>query len=91
MVNENIYNKFFDPTGYKYYWLTSRAVYVYSDFASFGVRRVRDGIVGARGLFDSDGGGSGGRYGVRPVVTLKSDVTIEDIQKIGEQQEPTWE
>lgn len=91
MVNENIYNKFFDPTGYKYYWLSSRAVGVDSACTDFVVRRVNDGSVGAYGLFDSLGGEFGSCYGVRPVVSLKSDVTIEDIQKIGEQQEPTWE
>ena len=91
MVNENIYNKFFDPTGYKYYWLTSRAVDVGSDYTAFDVRSVNVGRVGAGALFYSDGDGNDYYFGVRPVVTLKSDVTIEDIQKIGEQQEPTWE
>ena len=91
MVNENIYNKFFDPTGYKYYWLTSRAVYVYSYSTDFHVRHVNYGGVGAHDLFYSYGTENDDFYGVRPVVTLKSDVTIEDIQKIGEQQEPTWE
>ena len=91
MVNENIYNKFFDPTGYKYYWLTSRAVYVGSGFTFFHVRIVGDGYVDSYYLFDSCGSENDGDSGVRPVVTLKSDVTIEDIQKIGEQQEPTWE
>ena len=91
MVNENIYNKFFDPTGYKYYWLTSRAVDVGSDYTAFDVRSVNVGRVGAGALFYSDGYEDDRCSGVRPVVTLKSDVTIEDIQKIGEQQEPTWE
>lgn len=91
MVNENIYNKFFDPTGDKHYWLTSRAVGVASYSAAFLVRDVDDGGVDTLNLFDSNGYEGGGCYGVRPVVTLKSDVTIEDIQKIGEQQEPTWE
>ena len=103
MVNENIYNKFFDPTGYKYYWLTSRAVRVGSGWTGFLVRYVHGGRVDAYDLFDSDGNVDAhdlfdsrllvvvNYYGVRPVVALKSDVTIEDIQKIGEQQEPTWE
>ena len=55
------------------------------------VQGEADGAVGAYSLFDSDGYEDDRFYGVRPVVALKSDVTIEDIQKIGEQQEPTWE
>ena len=91
MVNENIYNKFFDPTGDKHYWLTSRAVDVLQNYAHFSVRFVGYGGGGAGALFGSTGSEFDRCYGVRPVVTLKSDVTIEDIQKIGEQQEPTWE
>ena len=101
MVNENIYNKFFDPTGDKHYWLTSRAVCILVRYSrvvdvglgctNFVVRLVGNGYVDARILFGSNGYEDDDCYGVRPVVTLKSDVTIEDIQKIGEQQEPTWE
>ena len=89
MVSEDIYNKFFN-TGDKYYWLASRAVYVYSYDASFYVRRVRDGNVDARYLFYSYGSSDYDDCGVRPVVYLKSGITVDDVQMLGEQQEPSW-
>ncbi len=83
MVSEDIYNKFFN-TGDKYYWLASRAVDVYSNCASFYVRVVDGGDVGAGLLFNSDGYGLGHGYGVRPVVYLKSGITVDDVKMLGE-------
>ena len=89
MVSEDIYNKFFN-TGDKYYWLASRAVNVSSNNALFGVRGVYYGGVDADYLFYSRGDSYDLYYGVRPVVYLKSGITVDDVQMLGEQQEPSW-
>ena len=89
MVSEDIYNKFFN-TGDKYYWLASRAVNVGSYNAIFSVRSVDDGNVDAGILFYSYGRSYDHFCGVRPVVYLKSGITVDDVQMLGEQQEPSW-
>ena len=89
-VSEKIYNKFFN-TGSKYYWLASHAVNVDPYFACFYVRHVSIGIVRAGDLFDSGGYEYPDSYGVRPVVTLKSGVTKDNIEILAEQTEPTWQ
>ena len=83
MVSEDICNKFFN-TGDKYYWLASRAVNVDSGNAHFCVRYVRGGYVDAGNLFDSYGVSNSYGYGVRPVVYLKSGITVDDVQMLGD-------
>lgn len=89
-LDSNIYNKFFN-TEDKYYWLASRAVDVSSNLAHFFVRDVGNGDVDAYYLFDSCGYSYPLYYGVRPVVSLESGVTVDDLQILGEQQEPSWD
>ena len=60
------------------YWLSSRCVYCYSNFARFFVRRVYGGGVGNYHMFDSCGNADGLTCAFRPVVTLSSDVKIGD-------------
>ena len=72
----------------KSYWLASPAVGADSDGAYFGPGFVDVGGVGAGGgLFGSDGGWDAGSFGVRPVVYLESNITVEDLHKIDGQEE----
>ena len=72
----------------KSYWLASPAVYAYSGFATFGPGGVNDGGVDAGyGLFGSYGYWYAGSFGVRPVVYLESNITVEDLHKIDGQEE----
>ena len=72
----------------KSYWLASPAVDADSDDAYFGPGRVYDGDVGAvGGFFDSDGDWFAYSFGVRPVVYLESNITVEDLHKIDGQEE----
>ena len=75
----------------KAYWLASPGVYVNSSLAFFGPGAVYGG--GASSgyyLFDSDGYWNAFELAVRPVVSLKSDITEEEIQKIADKVEPEW-
>ena len=77
------------------YWLASRGVLARSGYAYFG-----PSVVGSGGgltyagcgsiMFDSGGGEDDDGFAVRPVVVLKSNVTAEDIQKIEDKTETTW-
>ena len=72
----------------KSYWLASPAVYAHSGYARFGPGFVGGGFVGAGGgLFDSDGDWLARSFGVRPVVYLESNITVEDLHKIDGQEE----
>ena len=83
----------------KAYWLASRGVSAYSDddYANFGPGFVYGGggmtIAGfGYDAFHSDGGEYDFSDGasVRPVVLLKSDITVEEIQKIADQPD-SWQ
>ena len=72
----------------KSYWLASPAVGAGSVLADFGPGRVYDGDVDAGGgLFISYGRWSAISFGVRPVVYLESNITVEDLHKIDGQEE----
>ena len=72
----------------KSYWLASPAVGAYSGYAYFGPGGVNGGYVGADYyLFSSDGFWGAGSCGVRPVVYLESNITVEDLHKIDGQEE----
>ena len=72
----------------KSYWLASPAVRASSGGAGFGPGIVDDGDVGAGdGLFCSDGYWDAYSFGVRPVVYLESNITVEDLHKIDGQEE----
>ena len=78
-----LYDILFARTGqtdgdYRYYWLASRAVYVGSDYCSWG----------PGGVYRGGAGSNGGCNAVRPVVYLKSDVTVDQLPKA---EEPTSE
>ena len=72
----------------KSYWLASPAVDADSDVAGFGPGGVAYGSVYAGYyLFDSYGNWNAGGFGVRPVVYLESNITVEDLHKIDGQEE----
>ena len=91
-TNTRAYETIFFKKQYnKYNWLASRSVSADSDCAGFCV-----GFVGVNrvymhgGMFDSDGRAREYYYAVRPVVSLKSDVTTDIIPKIADQEEQDW-
>lgn len=74
-----------------YYWVASRPVYVGSDVADWCLVFVYGGRVGAyHGLCNSDGYENGGAFCLRPVVSLPSSVTIEQVKKIEGEVTETW-
>ena len=95
-INERGYNMLFEGTtgdaNYaKSYWLASSGVYAYSGGTFFGPGIVSGGDVGSgNAMFYSDGSWGAVAFAVRPVVILKSDVTVEDVHKISDQTEQDW-
>ena len=83
---------FFKKQANKMNWLASRSVVVDSDCAGFCVGYVNDGDAGVnRIVFNSYGDeDSDFCYGVRPVVSLKPDVTTDTIPKIADQEDQDW-
>ena len=72
----------------KSYWLASPAVVARSGDAHFGPGCVINGGVYADGgLFCSSGYWDAFGFGVRPVVYLESNITVEDLHKIDGQEE----
>ena len=69
----------------KAYWLASPGVDVNSSFAGFGPGGVDDGAGPGDGGFSSYGGWYANRNAVRPVVSLKSDVTTAQVKKSANQ------
>ena len=94
--NKRLYDMIFYPSGNeqdkKEYWLASRCVGTNSDICYFYVGAVFEGAAGPEGsyLFYSSGNGRLRSYAVRPVVSLESNVSIDTIQKIEDQQEEDW-
>ena len=94
-VTKTIYNMLFKGTedyDEKPYWLASLGVFVDSSGAAFGPGAVYVGII-YRGfdLFYSGGRELNFGFAVRPVVSLKSGVTVDDIQVIsGTEDTETW-
>ena len=83
--NPTVYNLLFAGTEEsdnwaKSYWLASPGVNAYSSDADFGPGGVDDGYVsGNYDLFDSYGGWYANRYAVRPVVSLRSEVSLSEV------------
>ena len=96
-VNDRVYKMLFENaelnTG-KAYWLASRSVFDDSSDAIFclSLARFVGDVSGAGywGMFDSDGGEGGNCAAVRPVVSLKSNVTNTQVPKIADKTEETW-
>ena len=95
-VPQRVYDMLFTDTtesgNYaKSYWLASPGVFAYSGNACFGPGVVVDGVAdsGSR-LFSSVGFWVAYGCAVRPVVSLKSNITVEQVQKIDDQTEAKW-
>ena len=59
------------------YWLGSRYSFVYHDYAYFGVYSVNGGSVGGDRFVNSTYGENGWGNGVRPLVSLQSNIKLE--------------
>ena len=96
-VNDRVYKMLFENaelnTG-KAYWLASRSVSDISGSALFclSVAGIGVGVSNAGGwrVFSSDGGERDCCAAVRPVVSLKSNVTNTQVPKIADKTEETW-
>ena len=64
-------------SNYSTYWMSSRCIDADSDDATFDVRRVYSGYVGAYGLYSSLGHEASPAYAFRPIITLNSNVQID--------------
>ena len=72
----------------KSYWLASPVIVAYPDYADFGLGDVYGNYVDAgRGLFFSHSRWLASCFGVRPVVYLESNITVEDLHTIDGQEE----
>ena len=60
-----------------YYWLGSQCVYANVGYAYFGFRSVNNGYVHHYSLYYSNGNTNNNTYGVRPAVSLKSDIKVD--------------
>lgn len=75
----------------KSYWLTSFGVGFNSRGACFGPGTVYGGLAGDGGyIFYSDGYWIAGECAVRPIVSLKSYITKNEIQKVNDKVEAIW-
>ena len=82
---------FFKKQTKKWNWLASRSVRVDRDIAIFCVGLVYNGYASMYdGVFASNGYEGELSDAVRPVVSLKSDVTTDTIPKIADQEEQNW-
>ena len=92
-ITPNIYEAIFKETNNsKPYWLASLGVDVNFSYASFGPGYVCYGDVSSGGshIFQSRGIESMFGLGVRPVVSLKSAVTVEQLEKTTGIEDPVW-
>ena len=89
-----LFDKTTDDGNYaKAYWLASPGVYVFSSYAArFGPGVATDFASAGSGIFASDGAWIASRSAVRPVVSLKSDVTTAQVKKLANQSitEDAW-
>ena len=101
MEDTRVYDMLFDNVEYltgKNYWLASHGITTYSDgyvdgaFFGPGMVRAGDGIpvAGTISMFFSDGDEFNDFAAVRPVVILKSDVTVEQVHVIADKTEEEW-
>ena len=95
-VPERVYDMLFagttESSNYsKSYWLASPGVDAGSDYAGFGPGGVGNGGAGSGGgRFVSDGRWYAIGFAVRPVVVLKSSVTVDQLEVVADKTEATW-
>ena len=84
-IDNNSYSRSFTGTGTEpKYWLASDYAAAYDDCVWWGLRIVGDGCVNDNGLIGSIAYGFTLSNGVRPVVSLKSDISLEWNDTAGE-------
>ena len=77
-IDNNSYSRSFTGTGTApYYWLASDYADANDGVVGWGLRGVNDGVVSGNGWCNSGGFEGSGSCGVRPVVSLKSDISLE--------------
>ena len=82
---------FFKKQNKKLNWLASSSVDELTTVVRFCVGYLNYGYIDMSGfLFDSGGGEGYCSFGVRPVVSLRSAVTLDVIQRIEDQKEQDW-
>lgn len=87
-----LFDKTTDDGNYaKAYWLASPRVIARSNIAGAGPGAVSD-RAGSGGCFSSNGVWTAFGYGVRPIITLKSNITTAEVKKLDNQNviEDTW-
>ena len=97
-ISEKAYNMLFtgttnDKNIAKSYWLASPGVGANSSSAGFSPGIVVGGYVASGGdiyLFNSSGRWNAHGFAVRPVVVLKSNINVNQLQVIEDQTEETW-
>jgi Na+-transporting methylmalonyl-CoA/oxaloacetate decarboxylase gamma subunit len=72
------YTLLFAGTDKNYYWLSGQYVYTNDGYCGFGMRIVGNGIVNGYGLYNSNGVELRYKIGLRPVVTLKSNINVTE-------------
>ncbi len=77
LANDSVLREMLFNPGTDYYWLASRCVNITSYYAYFGVRFVNSGVVSYYIIAYSYGGERGVGIGLRPVVSLKSDIQLK--------------
>jgi len=71
-----LYNVIADPDGEECYWLGSSFVFTGSDCLGYGVRYIIGACVDSVNLYFSSGAYGSENFGIRPAVSLKSDITF---------------
>ena len=95
-IKDRVKNMLFDQTDTepykKSYWLASLGVYFFSSRTNWGPGDVGNGdaACGYGSFCYSNGGEDGYGYAVRPVVSLKSEISENQLHKIEDQQEPEF-
>ena len=82
--SDNYFRNFTNGKCAQNYWLASGYDFAYSSLVGWGLRVVGDGGVRNTSLYYSVGSGSSSSNGVRPVVSLKSDISLEWNDTAGE-------
>ena len=75
--SDNYFRNFTNGKCAQNYWLASDYASADDDYVNWGLRHVNDGVVYGNYLYHSYGIESSNSNGVRPVVSLKSDVSLE--------------
>ena len=96
-VNDRLYKMLFENTNYntgKAYWLASPSILGRSGYVTYGLLTgcitMGDSGVKMYSMFFSNGNEYTSCLAVRPVVSIKSDVTNTQVPKIADKTEETW-